>query len=84
MVDKEDVITLCEEVNKILDKEPALLHLDNKFKKILVIGDTHGDYNTTNQIVNKFHKENYDCLIFLGDYVDRGDKGIQNINFLLN
>ncbi|MFX1452784.1 MAG: metallophosphoesterase [Promethearchaeota archaeon] len=84
MVTKEDVIILCEKVNKILDKEPSLLYLDNKFKKILVVGDTHGDYNTTNQIINKFHKEKYDCMIFLGDYVDRGDKGIQNINFLLN
>lgn len=83
MVEKKDIVKLSEEINPILEAEPSLICLDNNFKKILVIGDTHGDYDITNEIVNKFKTENYDCLIFLGDYVDRGPKGIQNINFLL-
>ena len=84
MVDCQDVIDLCNKVNKILDREPSLIHLNPNFKKLLVVGDTHGDYNTTNDVVDKFQKEKYDCLIFLGDYVDRGPKDIQNINFLLD
>ncbi|MFX0133553.1 MAG: metallophosphoesterase [Candidatus Hodarchaeota archaeon] len=84
MVEKKDIVNLCEKVNKIFDNEPSLLHLDDKYRKLLVVGDTHGDYDITNDIVNKFRAEKYDFLIFLGDYVDRGDKGIQNINFLLN
>ncbi len=84
MLEKEDIIDLCEKVNKILDNEPSLLRLDDIYKKILVVGDTHGDYDITNDIVQKFKSENYDFMIFLGDYVDRGEKAIQNINFLLN
>ncbi|MHA1301814.1 MAG: metallophosphoesterase [Candidatus Helarchaeota archaeon] len=84
MVKKEDIIDLCNKVNKILDDEPSLIRLNDKSEKILIIGDTHGDYNTTNKIVHKFQTESYDRLIFLGDYVDRGPKDIQNINFLLN
>ncbi|NVM03318.1 MAG: metallophosphoesterase [Candidatus Helarchaeota archaeon] len=84
MVEKEDIINMCKKVNKILDNEPSLLRLDDNYRTILVVGDTHGDYDITNEIVQKFKTENYDCLIFLGDYVDRGAKAIQNINFVLN
>ncbi|MHA1377298.1 MAG: metallophosphoesterase [Candidatus Helarchaeota archaeon] len=83
MVDCDDVIDLCNEVRPILDKETSLIRLSNNLERILVVGDTHGDYDTTNEIVQKFKSEEYDQLIFLGDYVDRGPKDIQNINFLL-
>jgi hypothetical protein len=38
--------------------------------KILTVGDLHGDYAAAEEAVNKFCRENYDFLIFMGDYVD--------------
>jgi len=52
--------------------------------KVVIVGDTHGDFDTTRIIVKNFlNKKNY-YLCFLGDYVDRGPKSKENIDFLLS
>ncbi|MCM8818072.1 MAG: serine/threonine protein phosphatase [Candidatus Omnitrophica bacterium] len=52
--------------------------------KLVVIGDTHGDFNTTRIIVKNFiYKKNH-YILFLGDYVDRGEKSKENIDYLLS
>lgn len=75
---------LLERAKKLMSDEPALLKLKGK---IMVAGDTHGDVIITKEIIRKFLDENFDYLLFLGDYVDRAppDVGssVQNINFLL-
>jgi protein phosphatase len=50
---------------------------------ILAVGDTHGDFGATKYIVNLWKDEHIDNLVFLGDYVDRGEQQLENINFLL-
>lgn len=49
------------------------------------IGDTHGDLKSTKNIIKqiKFPAKNY-FLIFLGDYVDRGERQLENLEFILN
>ncbi|HDO20689.1 MAG TPA: serine/threonine protein phosphatase [Candidatus Bathyarchaeota archaeon] len=44
--------------------------------RILVVGDLHGDYASFKRIVEFFNPES-DLLIFLGDYADRGDMGVE-------
>ncbi|MCM8767698.1 MAG: serine/threonine protein phosphatase [Candidatus Omnitrophica bacterium] len=52
--------------------------------KCVIVGDTHGDFDTTRIIVKNFiNKKNY-YLLFLGDYVDRGPKSRENIDYLLS
>ncbi|MCM8803465.1 MAG: serine/threonine protein phosphatase, partial [Candidatus Omnitrophica bacterium] len=52
--------------------------------KCVIVGDTHGDFDTTRIIVKNFiDKKNY-YLLFLGDYVDRGPKSRENIDYLLS
>jgi len=69
---------------EILYKEAAFLKLQGK---IMVAGDTHGDVIVSKAIIKKFFDDNFDVLIFLGDYIDRApsDVGssIPNIDFLL-
>jgi len=51
--------------------------------KIIFVGDTHGDLEASQKIIKKYRKPN--CrIVFLGDYVDRGKKSKENINYLLN
>ncbi len=79
-MEKEEI----RKVKKLMEKEPAFLKLKGK---IMVAGDTHGDVIISKQIVKKFFDDNFDYLIFLGDYIDRAppDVGssLPNIDFLL-
>jgi len=74
-----------ENVIKIMKKEPAFIELKGK---ILVAGDTHGDLVITKAIIKKFFEENFDYVIFLGDYIDRAPSDIgsslPNVNFLID
>jgi len=52
--------------------------------KLIVVGDTHGDLETTKIIVKNFLNKKNCYICFLGDYVDRGPKSKENIDFLLS
>ncbi len=52
--------------------------------KLVIVGDTHGDFDTTRIIVKNFLDKRNCYLLFLGDYVDRGEKSKENIDFLLS
>ena len=51
-------------------------------KKIVFVGDTHGDLDATKKVIYKFLKPGY-IIVFLGDYVDRGKYSRENVDFLL-
>ncbi len=44
--------------------------------RVIVVGDLHGDYKSLQAICKVFHPHT-DCLIFLGDYADRGSQGVE-------
>lgn len=51
------------------------------------VGDTHGDFEASKKVWNSFEdevKSGQAYLVFLGDYVDRGRKSRENIDFLLS
>lgn len=77
-----DTIKLLEKAQRQLATEAQLLEISSK--RVVVVGDTHGDYNTSKKAVDAFLGSEGTVLLFLGDYVDRGPKQIENINFLLN
>jgi hypothetical protein len=68
-------------VKEILARDQRLIRLPAKGKAVFV-GDTHGDFDATETIFREYFKPEY-TLIFLGDYVDRGDQSMENIEFLL-
>jgi len=70
-----------QKVRKILKKENNLIHLKGK-NKVVFVGDTHGDLETSQRVVSEYLKDD-NILVFLGDYVDRGNYSKQNIDFLL-
>ena len=68
-------------IQDILARDNRLIRLPGKGKAVFV-GDTHGDFDATTNIFRLFFKEGY-ILVFLGDYVDRGDEALENLEFLL-
>jgi len=62
-------------------KEEKLVKIE-KAKKIIFVGDTHGDFSTTKKVIENYFKPEHK-IVFLGDYVDRGKNSKENIDFLL-
>jgi hypothetical protein len=58
------------------------------FENIFVVGDLHGDFDVFEKIVEMFEDEiqrgKKICLVFLGDYADRGDFGVEIIEGVIN
>jgi predicted phosphodiesterase len=58
------------------------------FEKVLVVGDLHGDFDVFTKIVEFFKREiernKKICLLFLGDYADRGDFGVEVIEGVID
>lgn len=57
--------------------------------RTIVIGDTHGCYNELKELIHTLEENNeyrrgIDKLIFLGDYIDRGDDSRLVIDFIKN
>ena len=75
-----EIEDLLEEMLKIFKSEPSLIKVPKG--PCLFIGDTHGDLGASRKIIKKFFQEKDLTLIFLGDYVDRGAKQIENVLFL--
>jgi len=73
--------TLFEEVEKILVQDSRLIHLPPE-GKVVFVGDTHGDMDASQKVLSRYLKKPY-RIVFLGDYVDRGDDSEENINYLL-
>ncbi len=69
-------------VKELLIHEGRLIQLPAQGKAVFV-GDTHGDFEATEEIFRCYFKPGY-TLVFLGDYVDRGSQSRENLEFLLS
>ena len=78
-MDRED---LFEKVGRVFEKEPRMIHLPAE-GKVVFVGDTHGDLDASQQVVRRYLKKPY-RIVFLGDYVDRGDYSEENIQYLFD
>lgn len=76
-----DFKELIDRSIKIFEKEPRLILLPPQGKGVFV-GDTHGDLDASQKVIHQYLKSPY-RIIFLGDYVDRGEESEANINYLL-
>ncbi|MEM5814942.1 MAG: metallophosphoesterase family protein [Candidatus Aenigmatarchaeota archaeon] len=62
-------------------KKGEKLILINKWNRFIVVGDLHGDYESYLKTKNFLEKKF--SLIYLGDYADRGDFGVEIIEDLI-
>jgi len=82
-MDKKKLEHLLKQSTKILYEEPNYQVLDSD-KPIVFVGDTHGDFRTSEQILSKY--KNSHKIVFLGDYVDRATEpegSLKNITGIL-
>ncbi|NVM29274.1 MAG: metallophosphoesterase [Candidatus Helarchaeota archaeon] len=75
-----EIQALLNEMKEIFEKEPNIIKIQRG--PCLFIGDTHGDFNASLKVIQKFLKEDDLTLVFLGDYVDRGAQQLENVLFL--
>jgi len=72
---------ILEKAKKVLAQEPKLIEI-KKAKRVIFVGDTHGDLEASQKVIKDYLKEG-NKIVFLGDYVDRGPKSKENLDCLL-
>lgn len=53
-----------------------------KAKRVIFVGDTHGDLEASKFVIKNYLKKG-NKIVFLGDYVDRGSFSKENLDYLL-
>jgi predicted MPP superfamily phosphohydrolase len=79
-VNREGIKELLDKAGRRFASESKLIQLQSG--RIIFVGDTHGDLEATEKIINRYLKSE-NKVVFLGDYVDRGPASLENINLLL-
>jgi len=73
---------LLDQARDTILSEDRLIKIEGEGKYIFV-GDTHGELQVSEAVISNF-LNGQNKIIFLGDYVDRGPKSLENVNFLLS
>ena len=56
---------------------------DTQYKRILVIGDIHGKFDEFISMWEKINVTSDDLVIFVGDYIDRGNQSVEVLQWLM-
>ncbi len=75
-----EILELVKKAREQFESEEPLIEISN-VKKAVFVGDTHGADFITREVMEA-HKD-ADVLVFIGDFVDRGPNGIENLELIL-
>ncbi|KAK8891933.1 hypothetical protein M9Y10_029155 [Tritrichomonas musculus] len=76
----DDIDSLCKISIDVLQEEDNVIHINSP---LTVCGDVHGDFDNVLSIFDIFGDAPEGRYLFLGDYVDRGDKSVATAVYLL-
>ncbi len=76
---RDEFIKIYKDIPNIVDLKKYSPHFDD----VLIIGDIHGDFDSVLRATKPFLDEKVKSLIFLGDYVDRGDRSLEAFIFVI-
>ncbi len=71
------VLRVIDTAQALLEPQPALIRVDRG--PVTFVGDTHGDFAATVKAGRLLLEGRTRHLVFLGDYVDRGERQIVNL-----
>lgn len=74
------MLGLCQRTRGLLLAEPSLLQIAGP---LVVAGDIHGQFGDLCKIFGRYGAPPATRYLFLGDYVDRGPKGIETVLLLM-
>ncbi len=75
-----EINDLLEMARESFDKQSSLIHID---PPVFIAGDIHGQFNDLLRIIATLGTPPKTRYLFLGDYVDRGQQGLECIMLLL-
>jgi protein phosphatase len=78
MIDAPETLQLMSEV---IEKMSGPLLPEKKAERAVFVGDTHTAIDVSQTVLDKYY-DDADVVVFLGDYVDRGKTGIENIGLI--
>lgn len=93
-IDEKQITRLVEQCLDSFKNLPRLIELDvPEGESLVIVGDTHGDVDGVKAIVGQFLEvgdrgkaispPNKTRLLFLGDYVDRDERDLENLVYIL-
>ena len=80
-ISKECLLDIMRRVKPVLSAEPNLLRVDGK---VVIVGDIHGQFYDLVAMLRKLNSRSagQQKILFLGDYVDRGNYGPEVATYL--
>ena len=81
-ISKDLLLELCVRAAPVLGNEPNLLRIEGK---VVIVGDIHGQFFDLVAMLRKLSQPGHKNtkILFMGDYVDRGEYGPEVIIYLL-
>ncbi len=79
-ISQQNYFELIKQAKNALENENLVEKDENEF---FVVGDTHGDLRSAKVPADRALKEDMP-IVYLGDYVDRGEKQLENLAYVLS
>ena len=76
-----ETVSIPELISKAKEKLTGPLLQSRDVDRAIFVGDTHTAIDVTQTVFDRYYEE-ADLIVFLGDYVDRGKTGVENLGLI--
>jgi len=76
---KDQVLAVCNEARSLIGNDPVLMHINSP---CYIVGDIHGNLIDLIRILKKIKYNGSTNILFLGDYIDRGEFSFETMMLL--
>lgn len=57
---------------------------EKDYSRLIAVGDIHGQFDMLQELMGKIDPSDRDFFVFIGDYIDRGKKSREVVDYLIN